>query len=75
MSGVSHQVEKGAQEIFSSYRLTSGDDFLTGAWLSQKIHARCNLDLLGYYFPQMDRQTQERAGRSMMNIKSQWSDL
>ena len=70
---VVHEPHADVTEIFRQNGLKFLDDpNKTGGWGKQMNHVGCSMDLLAYYFPQMDRETQERAGRSMLNLTETW---
>ena len=68
-----HELSPGMAELYTLNGFQLKDTTCSGRWLSQKEHAKLNIEALTHLFPTMDRATQARAKRTILNLQEQWT--
>lgn len=62
-------------DIFNEKGMRVNGSDVFGPWVNQRNHAKVNVALLAHYYPDMDKDTQLRANRTVENLTAQHGRL
>ena len=69
-NGDLYKMSEGVGEILNIHGFSMGQQHPCGAWLNQRTHAKCSIDILTHKFPMMDREAQKRASATILRLQA-----